>query len=238
MGAACTCNRVMGDKEIKLNTYRKSELRLKFEKEKNLSLLILIQAFVRGRKIRKKITQQYHIKLFQNGATPEPMFRYNSISKININEIFTKYPLLEVYRTTPLTLKQPYEYQNRREIYYGEWLNDKRHGRGVQQWLDGSRYEGYWLNDKANIKGKLFHSNGDTYEGEWLNDKANGKGLYLHVGGEYYDGEWKEDKQHGKGVETWPARRARRWPASCSSQNALLCWPKLRHKALLVDFQT
>ena len=65
MGAACTCNRVMGDKEIKLNTYRKSELRLKFEKEKNLSLLILIQAFVRGRKIRKKITQQYHIKLFR-----------------------------------------------------------------------------------------------------------------------------------------------------------------------------
>jgi hypothetical protein len=25
-----------------------------------------------------------------------------------------------------------------------------REGRGIQIWLDGSRYEGYWKNNKAN----------------------------------------------------------------------------------------
>jgi hypothetical protein len=36
--------------------------------------------------------------------------------------------------------------------YEGEWIKDTdiRDGRGIQIWLDGSRYEGYWRNNKAN----------------------------------------------------------------------------------------
>jgi hypothetical protein len=90
-------------------------------------------------------------------------------------------------------------------IYIGEW-NERaeRHGKGIQIWNDGSKYEGYWRRDKANGKGRLIHADGDMYEGEWVDDKAHGKGVYLHTDGAKYIGEWKEDKQHGKGIETWP----------------------------------
>ena len=49
---------------------------------------------------------------------------------------------------------------------------DIREGRGIQIWLDGSRYEGYWKNNKANGKGRLIHADGDVYEGDWKDDKA------------------------------------------------------------------
>ena len=48
-------------------------------------------------------------------------------------------------------------------IYYGEWdiKNNKRHGRGIQVWPDGSKYIGYWKNNQAWGKGKLIHQDGD-----------------------------------------------------------------------------
>lgn len=39
---------------------------------------------------------------------------------------------------------------------------------------DGDIYEGEWLNDKAHGRGKYKHSNGATYEGEWQFDKQHG----------------------------------------------------------------
>lgn len=43
--------------------------------------------------------------------------------------------------------------------YEGEWTEDdnKRHGKGIQVWPDGSVYEGYWRHDKAYGKGRLIH---------------------------------------------------------------------------------
>ena len=48
-------------------------------------------------------------------------------------------------------------------IYYGEWdiSNNKRHGRGIQIWPDGSKYLGYWKSNQAWGKGKLIHQDGD-----------------------------------------------------------------------------
>ena len=98
----------------------------------------------------------------------------------------------------------PYELDNG-AIYVGEWTKEGlRHGRGLQVWKDGSKYEGYWKQDMANGKGRLIHSDGDVYEGEWHNDKAHGRGTYIHMDGAKYTGDWREDKQHGFGIETWP----------------------------------
>ena len=90
-------------------------------------------------------------------------------------------------------------------VYIGEWTSDNlRHGKGIQIWTDGSKYEGYWRSDRANGKGRLIHADGDVYEGQWLDDKAHGYGNYIHTDGATYVGYWKEDKQHGEGTETWP----------------------------------
>ncbi len=109
-----------------------------------------------------------------------------------------KYPILK--DGVHVVKKPQIEYENK-SVYYGEWnpTTDQRHGRGIQCWLDGSRYQGYWQNDKANIRGLLFHADGDIYEGEWLEDKAHGNGTYTHTDGAKYEGLWKEDKQDGKG---------------------------------------
>ena len=112
--------------------------------------------------------------------------------------LFSRYPKLT--DGIKVNLRQQVEYENK-SIYYGEWNegSNQRHGRGIQYWLDGSKYEGYWKNDKANVKGKLIHADGDIYEGEWLDDKAHGYGVYTHTDGAKYEGHWKEDKQDGLG---------------------------------------
>ena len=91
-------------------------------------------------------------------------------------------------------------------IYYGEWdtKNNKRHGRGIQVWPDGSKYIGYWKNNQAWGKGKLIHPDGDIYEGDWEGGKPHGMGSYIHVDGSKYVGQWKNDRQEGNGEETWP----------------------------------
>ena len=205
MGINCGgCNRKINDKEVKLNTYRLREIERKYSSQKYQPHIIKIQSVYKGILLREKIKEKFKFQLLQIKNSKETSTqKYSYITKVDMKQIFEKYPLLPIFSSETLSLKPPFEFQNKREIYYGEWKGNLRHGRGVQQWLDGSRYEGYWLNDKANIKGKLYHADGDTYEGEWLNDKANGHGKYLHVGGEYYDGEWKDDMQHGKGKETW-----------------------------------
>ena len=45
---------------------------------------------------------------------------------------------------TELIVRGPYELDNR-AIYKGQWSKEgMRHGRGIQIWPDGSKYEGYW----------------------------------------------------------------------------------------------
>ena len=65
-------------------------------------------------------------------------------------------------------------------VYQGQWSKDGlQHGRGVQVWKDGSKYEGLWAFGKANGLGRLIHADGSFYEGEWLDHKAHGQGIYL-----------------------------------------------------------
>ena len=60
----------------------------------------------------------------------------------------------------------------------GDLEYDKRHGRGLGQFIDGSIYEGSWVNDKCHGKGFFIDIDGQTYEGEYLNNKCHG-GTYL-----------------------------------------------------------
>ena len=199
----CACQQNF-DNDVKLSSSRLKFLDEKYSNEENISQIIKLQSMIRAYLFREELKDNVKYQMIKKTSTNTTQTnKFNMVKNMDIKEIFSKYPLLPQFKDKNLILKPLYEYPNKREIYYGEWKDNLRYGRGIQQWLDGSRYEGYFVNDKANIRGKLFHSNGDTYDGEWLNDKANGKGIYNHIGGEYYNGEWKDDKQHGKGKETW-----------------------------------
>ena len=92
--------------------------------------------------------------------------KFNLKTDEQLNELFQKYKKLMDGVT--VQVRQPVEYENK-AVYYGEWniSSNQRYGRGIQTWIDGSRYEGYWKNDKANIRGKLIHADGDIYEGKF-----------------------------------------------------------------------
>ena len=140
-----------------------------------------------------------------NSITKDLSTSYGSESKIKKEEIIH---LFEIYPPlndgVEVELKMAFKLENQAE-YCGETQKSKeiRHGRGIQVWIDGSRYEGYWINNKTNKKGKLIHFGGDIYEGDWKDDKVEGHGVYYHMDGSKYDGEWKDDKQHGRGVECY-----------------------------------
>ena len=59
------------------------------------------------------------------------------------------------------------------DIYIGEWVDAKRHGKGVMKLIDGH-----------------------IYSGEWLGDKCHGNGVWTRADGRVYNVEWKDGKEH------------------------------------------
>lgn len=62
------------------------------------------------------------------------------------------------------------------------------HGKGIQTWPDGSKYEGYWHEGRMHGYGRLIKANQGVYEGEFKADKADGKGMYTYYSGDSYEG--------------------------------------------------
>ncbi|XP_061661514.1 MORN repeat-containing protein 3-like isoform X2 [Syngnathoides biaculeatus] len=113
--------------------------------------------------------------------------------------------------------------------YTGEWLDNKKHGWGTQEWKStGAIYNGEWKFGKhdgygifsilrpetkkyvtqycGEWKNGMKHGHGSffdvhaTYEGEWSEDNRNGWGRLSYKCGDLYEGEWLWDKEHGTGV--------------------------------------
>ena len=101
------------------------------------------------------------------------------------------------------------------DSYEGEWIDNKRNGKGKYTWKDGDIYEGDWVNNKRIGKGKMLYVNGDSFEGEWidtdknrnsfknnfllLDENINGTGKYVWANGNYYEGNLRNSQRHGKG---------------------------------------
>ena len=61
-------------------------------------------------------------------------------------------------------------------IYEGNFLANKRNGKGIMKWKDGTSFEGEWLNDLWKF-GKMVLEDGGIYEGGFNKlDQYNGKG--------------------------------------------------------------
>ncbi len=83
------------------------------------------------------------------------------------------------------------------EKYAGEYLNDLRHGRGVETYPDNDAfsrvsYDGRWKEGKQSGVGKLVWKNGERYVGEFQDDQQNGEGiLYSATNKILKQGHWK-----------------------------------------------
>ncbi len=49
---------------------------------------------------------------------------------------------------------------------------------GIQQWVDGRRYEGEFTDNLMCGFGFYYFADGKTYEGYYFNDKKHGYGVY------------------------------------------------------------
>ena len=88
-------------------------------------------------------------------------------------------------------------------VYDGDWVADKRHGKGIWKWTDGDIYEGEFKDDIMHGKGIYNWTFGDSYDGEFRNGLFHGKGKFTWADGSFYDGNFKDDQRHGEGKYTY-----------------------------------
>lgn len=99
--------------------------------------------------------------------------------------------------------------------YKGQWVKGKKHGRGTLWDKDKNVYIGEWKNDRRNGQGSQFFKvtdwvedehgeawlkeNTENYTGEFQNDVFLGQGTYRWADGTKYVGSWAAGKRHGEG---------------------------------------
>jgi hypothetical protein len=77
----------------------------------------------------------------------------------------------------------------------GEFSRGRKSGWGVKTWFNGDRYEGQWLNDRRHGKGAYSWGPkskwaGERYSGDYVQDQMHGFGIYEWPNGEVYRGRW------------------------------------------------
>ena len=70
-----------------------------------------------------------------------------------------------------------------RNIYDGDFVKDKAHGRGIFNCRNGDRYEGEFFKDAREGKGIWYYANGDRMMGNFHNNKPIGKHIILQNNG-------------------------------------------------------
>ena len=68
----------------------------------------------------------------------------------------------------------------------------KKNGKGVLEYIDGTKYEGEFKDDLYNGYGSIIFSNGNKYEGEFKNGVIKGKGKFIWSDGKKYEGEYND----------------------------------------------
>mmetsp|Transcript_6264 Transcript_6264/g.9359 ORF Transcript_6264/g.9359 Transcript_6264/m.9359 type:complete len:516 (+) Transcript_6264:105-1652(+) len=83
--------------------------------------------------------------------------------------------------------------------YEGSYLDGKRHGEGVVEYGDGSRFEGVFEHGEM-IKGKMSFASGTVFQGEMKNGAPDGNGIIEYASGARYKGAFVAGKKHGQGT--------------------------------------
>ena len=82
--------------------------------------------------------------------------------------------------------------------YEGSYMNNKRHGKGVDEDTAGNRFEGTFKNGDP-VQGIMSYAEGDVYKGEFSKDwSRHGRGKYICIDtGTIQDGLWVDDEFQG-----------------------------------------
>ena len=84
-------------------------------------------------------------------------------------------------------------------VYEGDFLIGTFHGKGKITWTDGTVYEGDFFLNKKTGKGKYIFASGTVYEGDFVDGSFHGKGKWTDANGAVYEGDFVDDSFHGKG---------------------------------------
>jgi len=85
--------------------------------------------------------------------------------------------------------------------YEGSWSFDKKNGRGVAHFPDGSIYEGDFKDDKFEGVGKFVWKAGHVYIGNWKEGKMDGIGEFKHRDGHILQGQFINNYMHDKELD-------------------------------------
>lgn len=100
-------------------------------------------------------------------------------------------------------------YKTLNETYEGGWQRGMRHGFGTLKYKPDSScvYQGEWVKDRRCGKGLMRYDNGATYDGEWKDDIRHGFGVMVWLKNgmvvEEYKGEWVDGIPCGHGTSTY-----------------------------------
>lgn len=106
------------------------------------------------------------------------------------------------HRPRYFTGEAKYVYRNGNS-YEGDWVDGRRHGRGVFKHASGASYQGEYRDGKKCGTGQYRYPGGDLYVGEYEYDQRHGQGRIVYADGEQYEGGWLYDKVHGFGRYTF-----------------------------------
>lgn len=102
---------------------------------------------------------------------------------------------------------------SRKESYKGEWYEGYKSGFGVYTYpgtgkKSAKRYAGEFVMNKRHGRGEMLYNNNDKYVGDWFNGVKHGIGTYTKGDGlEFYEGYWHEGEMHGRGIYAWKKRK-------------------------------
>ena len=102
---------------------------------------------------------------------------------------------------TPFTGKKEEEFKD--GVYYGDYVNGLRTGKGIYKFKNGDVYEGGFKTGLPTGKGIFKWKDGDVYEGDFVDGKITGKGIYKFKSGNVYEGDFVDGKITGKGIFKW-----------------------------------
>lgn len=95
---------------------------------------------------------------------------------------------------------------NNGDKYEGEWIDNKKEGKGIGIYHSGHVFIGIFKNDLVHIGTMDFPKFG-KYTGEWKNSKRDGLGIFVSNDGRTIEGVWKNDEfKYAKKTKFFKAR--------------------------------